>query len=404
MRKKASLLFIIFIVLSFTLFPLRIYSIDCSAGASGGHSVEEWNQITQACQEQYTKYSNEKYDAQNQLQLINTKYDLSIARFRQTEQKIEDTQNEIDILNSRIEGLDTSLNYLSKLLIERIVEGYKKRTVSILFVLFDSNNADDLIGKIKYMKTTQDNNQKVLVQVQEAKLNFEEQKKLRDIKKQELDNLKALLAQQQTDLQNQKRKQNEYITSLNNDLAETQRILNIARQQIAGFKSFVSSTGVGVIGAGGLGNGSDGNYYSQRDERWASRSIGYSNESILNVGCLVTSVAMAAKKNGVGVNPADIAADIGRFFGYTAYMKLPWPGVAGKSYTSLSQSDADQELQNGNYVIAGIRRNSCGSGGDHFVVLTKKDGSNYIMHDPIYGPDKKFSDYYSSFCSFATFK
>ncbi len=407
MRRKIISIIFFFIVGSSFIFLKNAYSVSVECNEQTAYNCASNNncsQVQETCKQQQEKDQNQIYDAQVQLRLINTKYDLAVTQLRQTEQKIESTQKEIDILDSRIVGLDGSLNYLSKLLVERIVEGYKKRSVSLFTILLDSTNADDLVGKIKYMKTAQNNNQKVLVQVQEAKLNFEEQKRLRDEKKNELDNLKILLAQQQIDLQNQKRKKDADIAYYQNNLAETQRILDIAKQQIAGFKSFVSNAGVGIIGANGLGNGSDGNYYSQRDERWASRSIGYSSESILNVGCLVSSVAMASKKYGSGLSPADIASDVSRFFGYTAYMRLPWLGVGGKSYTSLSQSEADQELQDGNYVIAGIRRTSCASGGDHFVVLTKKDGDNYIMHDPIYGPDKKFNDYYSSFCSFAAFK
>lgn len=405
MLKNAFILLLSALFLFFIIPTFKIYSFDCSQESiSGSHTQDEWNQIKEACQQQYNASNNQIYDARAQLRSINSKYDLSVAQVRQTEQKIEDTQKEIEVLNTRIDGLDTSLDYLSKLLVQRIINSYKNNSISIFNLIFDSNNAADLIEKIKYMKIAQNNNQKVLVQVQEAKLNFEEQKKIRDTKKAELDNLKVSLVQQQRDLQYQKQKKDQDIALLSNNLVETQRILDIAQQQIAGFKSFVTSAGVGVIGANQFGNGSDGNYYSQRDERWANRGIGYSSESILNVGCLVTSVAMAAKKFGSGLTPTDVAADVGRFFGNTAYMKLPWPGVGGRSYAGLSQSEADQELQNGNYVIAGIRRTSCSGGGDHFVVLTKNNGGEYIMHDPIYGPDKKFSDHYSSFCSFAAFK
>jgi hypothetical protein len=128
--------------------------------------------------------------------------------------------------------------------------------------------------------------------------------------------------------------------------------------------------------------------------------MGYSSENVLNVGCLITSTAMVAKKYGDGSTPGDLAADANRFYGNTAYVTLPWRSVGGRSYTPVS--NIDQELQNGNYVIVGV--GGCGSGGSHFVVLTKKDGDSYIMHDPIYGPDKKFSDYYSNICSSATFK
>ena len=45
---------------------------------------------------------------------------------KSNEQKITGTGKEINLLGSRIERLDQSLDYLSKQLIQRIVEGYKK--------------------------------------------------------------------------------------------------------------------------------------------------------------------------------------------------------------------------------------------------------------------------------------
>lgn len=49
-------------------------------------------------------------------------------------------------------------------------------------MLFNSGNISQLINDIKYLKTARENNQKLLIQVQQVKLNFEEQKKLREQK------------------------------------------------------------------------------------------------------------------------------------------------------------------------------------------------------------------------------
>jgi len=405
MQKRSVFLFLFMLFLLLTaLFPLKIHSVECDPQAVAKCSGDQCRELETSCNQKATELSQQADTLSSQILYMDTQIYLTGIKIQETQEKIESTTKEIDILGSRIEGLDTSLTYLSKLLLQRVVQGYKQRAVSLFNILFDSDNAYDFISRIKYQKTAQENNQKLLVQVEQTKLNFEEQKKLREQKIQELDMLKTTLDNQKITLNSQKAAKQKLLTDTQNS-EKIYRDLSIqARQQIAGFKSFFSSIGAGIINANQFGNGSDGNYYSQRDERWANRSIGYSNESILNVGCLVTSVAIAAKKLGSSVNPLDIASDVSRFFGNTAYMKLPWPSVGGKSYVSLSQSDANQELQNGNYVIAGIRRNSCASGGDHFVVLTKKDGDNYIMHDPIYGPDQKFYDHYSSFCSFATFR
>jgi len=266
---------------------------------------------------------------------------------------------------------------------------------------------NDLTNKIKYLRSSQNNYQKLLIQVKEAKYSYEEQKVIREQKKQELDQLIISLNNQKVELKKQQALKQKLLADTNNDETTYQSLLTQAQAQLKGFKTFVSSSGSdSTIASNAFGNGSDGAYYSQRDARWANQTIGGSQESILNVGCLVTSVAMFAKKNGQNVSPTEIASDYSRFSGNFAYMKNPWPGVAGKTYVDFygSRANINQELDSGNYVIVGVYKYSCDYGGNHFVLLTKRDGDDYIMHDPIYGPDLKFSSHYSTICSAATFK
>lgn len=326
----------------------------------------------------------------SEIQYIDTQISLIGLQIQQTEQKIISTQKEVDILESRIEGLDTSLTYLSKLLLQRVVDGYKQRSVSIFKLLFDSNNANDFISRIKYQKTVQENNQKLLVQVEQTKLNFEEQKKLREEKKVELDNLKTTLDNQKIDL-------NKEQDAKKNLLTITEAEYNQAQAQLAAFKTFVANTGLGVISAD---SSWPGDYYSQRDSRWASRLIGYSNDDIFHVGCLLTSVAMVLKKNGVNTDPSVIASNSNYFDGNTANMKyrdsISWPN--GLKGYHISPSQVDDELSAGHYVIAGINYGGCRSNSDHFVVLTQKDGNDYKMYDPLYGPNEHFYSRYSQIC------
>jgi len=347
---------------------------------------------------------SQKNTLASQIQYMDTQVYLTELQIEETEGKIIQTQKEIESLTTKIEGLDTSLSYLSKLLINQVIEGYKKRTVSYFALFLDSNNAQDLFNRLQYLKTTQNNNQKTLIQVQRTKLNFEDQKKLREEKKTELAKLSETLAQQKSSLAVQRNSKQKLLADTQNNESVYQKLLTQAEQQLRAFKSFVQGSGVGIISSNQLGSGSDGAYYSQRDERWANKTIGYSSENVLDVGCLLTSISMFAKKTGSNITPLDIASDVNRFYGSTALMSLPWAGVSGKGYVSLSIGDIDGELEQGNPVIVGVMINNCSWGGNHFVLLIKKDGSDYIMHDPVYGPDLKFSTHYGTICSAATFR
>ncbi len=400
--KKYLTVFVLLSLFIATLFARPLFSIDCNPDTSvSGLNENDLKALVDLCSKKVGDLRNQANTLSSQIQYMDTQIYLTGLQIRDTEQKIISTQKEIETLGTRIEGLDSSLNYLSKLLINKIVEGYKQRSVSLFTILLDSISADDLINRIKYLKTARQKNQNLLIQVQETKTNFEEQKTLREEKKVELDQLTQTLNNQQLALNTQKGQKQKLLADTRNDEDTYQRLLSRAQAQLRSFKSFVQSSGADfVIGANAFGNGSDGAYYSQRDERWANHTIGVSSENILSVGCLVTSVSMVAKRYGQNVTPADIASDNDRFYASTAWMSLPWKSVAGRSYNG--GVDVNQELQNGNYVIAGV--GNCANGGSHFVVLTKKDGDDYIMHDPIYGPDIKFSSHYSNICSAATFK
>ncbi len=401
---RKTLIIFFSLLLCFFVIPQQINSsVECTLEAiqSAGQDKNQLIAISNQCQLDQSNTINKISELEKEKQQALYQISITSIQIEETRQKITNTKNEIDVLGTRIQSLDQSLNYLSKSLIVRIVKGYKKRTFSLLDIIFKNNSASDLFGQIKYLKTAQDNNQKLLYTVQETKSNYEEQTKLREEKKKELDDLNNNLLQLEVVLENKKEKYIQDIENQQNQKANIDKTLALAQAQLAGFKSFVSSAGAGIISANQFGTGSDGAYYSQRDERWANQTIGYSSENILNVGCLLTSVSMVAKHYGDNVTPGNIASDQSRFYEYTAYMSLPWKSVAGRSYHG--GVDVDQELANGNYVIVGV--GGCSYGGSHFIVLTKKDGDDYIMNDPIYGPDLKLSTHYSkSFCSTATFK
>ncbi|NMB84208.1 hypothetical protein GYA28_02870 [Candidatus Roizmanbacteria bacterium] len=384
--KKGLLVFFVLVV--FFLYLKPIFADDNSRQQELQRQIEEYSA-------KLTDIRKQKNTLSSQIQYMDTQIYLTQLKIQETEQNIERTQKEIDVLGERIDGLDTSMNYYTKLLLSKVVENYKNKSISFYSAVLDSDTVNDFFNRFKYIKITQQNNQKLLIQVQQTKLNFEEQKKIREQKKIDLDNLMITLDKQKVDLKNQQNAKKNLLAITNNDENIYQNLLSQAQAQLAAFKSFTQTAGGGIIGANGFGSGSDGWYYSQRDARWANSRIGNSGENILDVGCLLTSVAMVLKKYGVDTNPSNIASNSNYFYLNTAFMNYRWnmnPWPNGLNSYNLSVSQIDDEIKNGRPVIVGIR---AGYYGMHFVVLKSIDGSDYIMHDPYYGPDKKFSEHYS---------
>lgn len=401
---KKLVLITLIILTSILVVQTKITSAaDCQLGYSYSNE-EELKQIIASCEQKTKNLQQQVTSLSSQIQYMDTQMYITTLKIQETEQKIATTEKEIETLGSRIEGLDTSLNYLSKLLLERIVEGYKQHSFSVFSMFLDTENANDFLSRLKYMKTAQENNQKLLIQVQEAKLNFEEQKKLREEKKVQLTQLNDTLNEQKNSLNVQKQQKQRLLTDTRNDEATYQRLLTEARTQLSAFSSFAKSSGVyTLVGPDGLGKGSDQNYFSQRDDRWGNKIMGNSSFdcdghpcTVLEAGCLVSSIAMASKKKGRDINPLMIASNPDYFQANTALMKyglLP----NGLRRESIGISEVDGKLDQG-YVIVGINYGSCRTQSDHFVVLTKKEGNDYKMYDPLYGPDINFYSHYSQIC------
>lgn len=235
MIKKIFLLLVVILLINFGLVI---------AQETTNSSQSELEKKIEEYQQKLTEIRQEKNTLSSQIQYMDTQIYLTQLRIEDTEKKVIQTQKEIETLGSRIEGLDSSLNYLTKLLLEKVIEGYKQRSLSIIDYLLNTNNAEDFLAKVKYLKTTQNNNQKIVVQVQQAKINFEEQKKLREEKVAQLDNLKAQLDIHNQELNNQKSAKQRLLAETKNSETIYQRLLEQARAEFAAIQGIIAGAGI----------------------------------------------------------------------------------------------------------------------------------------------------------------
>ncbi len=380
-KKVVFLVLLIAIALLIPFLHVHAQTDNCT-GNFAGKSQDELKAIIATCSEKLNSLKEQKNTLSSQIQYMDTEIYLATLKIQDTEQKIIDTQKEIDLLTSRIGGLDNSLSYLSKLLINRVVNGYKNQSVTVFDIVLNSDNAGELINKLKYYKTIEQNNQKVLIQVQEAKLNDEQQKQLREKKKVELDDLTKSLQAQKSSLDLQKNQKQQLLTETQNDETTYQRLLAQAQAQLAGFTRFVNSQG----GASLLSNQTICNdwgcYYNQRDSQWGSMAINNSEYSLASAGCLISSMSMIYTHYGHrSVNPSTIASNPLNFFSTTALLNFTVvaDGVSTTRVTAAIDSELSQSPPRP--VIAGISYDG-GPIPDHYVVLTSGSSGNYQMNDP----------------------
>lgn len=130
-------------------------------------------------------------------------------------------------------------------------------------------------------------------------------------------------------------------------------------------------------------------YYSQGDPRWGGARIGACNNTIANVGCALTSLAMVFTFYGANHTPGTLNSCMGNhacllYWGSPTISrcsngKVRWGGSKGFSYSALEQEVKQRP------VILEISK-PCGSGRClHFIVVLSGSGTNprnYIVNDP----------------------
>ena len=377
------------IIIFIVLFFLTLFSVSAQDKTDIEKKISEYQTKLQELKQQKNTLSS-------QIQYMDTQIYLTGLQINQTEQQIVSTGKEIDLLGSRIEGLDQSLDYLSKQLIKRIVIGYKKKPLSLFALLLNNKNAYDFLNQVKYLKTAQTNNQKLIYTVQETKTNAEEQKKHREEKKIELDQLTKRLGNQKIALDNQKGQKERFLADTQNDENIYQNLLTQAQAQLAGFGRFVSSQGGSSILSNQTVCDDWGCYYNQRDSQWGGTSLNGTEYTLAGAGCLVTSMAMVYTHFGHrSVNPQSINSNPNNFASYyPAFLKKTI--TADGATSNRISSDIDSELSTGRPVIVGISYDG-GPSPDHFLVLISGSNGNYRMNDPFTpnGHNIPFTDHYS---------
>jgi len=331
----------------------------------------------------------------NQIKILTSQYDLTLLKITQTENSIKSLDKEINNLTIKIDDLDKKLNSLASLYVLQIIQNYKLQKNAPPFAFLFSTSLNNYLERYKYVSSVQTASQNSMINIQTVKSDYDTQKTEKAEKQQEMEALQKTLAAQKTSLDNQKIAKDKLLETTKNDEKKYQQLLAAAQAQLSALRNFSSTAGGSSCLSASPGTGNDGNFYSQRDPRWCKQYIGSSNDTIGEVGCYLSSISMVYKKIGSDISPSAYAANSSNFWSNTAYMLNPSPPL-GYSFKQLSYSAStvDNELKAGRYVIAQMRMNT--GVGMHFIVIISGGNGIYKIHDPWFGSDNNFSDFYTT--------
>ena len=136
-------------------------------------------------------------------------------------------------------------------------------------------------------------------------------------------------------------------------------------------------------------------YYNQGNPSWSNIRVGYSWDTIGEVGCLISDIAMVGKYYGYNLTPADIAENPSNFVGPL----FNWNGMGIFNVVPLGSmfggyvnwSAINTALSQGHPIVVSVGY------GYHYVLLLKQlSNGNYLMNDPALGPNLIFNQHYST--------
>lgn len=336
----------------------------------------------------------------SQISVMDSQIQLTQLRISSTEQQITDLTLNIDTASKKINGIQDSLDNLTKVLLTKVVATYEVGSIQPVQVLLTSGNVGDFLQRLDYLKIAQAHDKKLIYDTVQAKNDYENQKSIYEDEKKQVLALQQQLQSYTDQLNGQKAAKQSLLSQTQGDEATYQKELAQAQAELSSFSHFVTAQG----GASLLSNQTScdgwGCYYNQRDTQWGNVAInGQTGYSMAEYGCLITSIAMVATHDGhKDIVPSDIAASSGDNFAVgTAMLRysISVKGATinrsriGSSYAAVPSTISDP-------VIVGISYDG-GPYPDHFVVLVSGSGGNYMMNDPYTANGKEipFTSHYS---------
>lgn len=233
----------------------------CKDKGSAFEKVSCYSNIVSIC-------ANQRQSMASQIVYLNTKIELTTAKIEGSKEKIIALEEEIAELSEKIEKLETSLTSITNVFIDRIIATYKYGEQSYFDLILTSRRFADFINRYKYIQTVQAHDRKILFQLQNSKVNFEDQKLLREEKKKELDQAKKQLEKEQLTLSVQKKEKELFLDTTRNSESKYRSELAAAKREAEGIQkaaSILSTAGVpkrvsrgetvGIMGSTGFSTG-----------------------------------------------------------------------------------------------------------------------------------------------------
>lgn len=205
-------------------------------------------------QKKLNEIQSQKQTLAQTLNYITTRVQLTQKEIDKTQAEISLLTQQIGILEDKIGILDVNLEKLSAVMINRLQQSYKNIATDPVMMLLTADGLNDFFRRYKYLQVSQEHDRQVIFSLEEARVNYDTQKQIKEDKQAEVETLNEKLVGQKTALDRQQKEKQAALTVTRNDEKRYQEQLAKALAELEAIQSIIAGRGnetqVGAVSEG----------------------------------------------------------------------------------------------------------------------------------------------------------
>ena len=289
MSLKRLFLIVFSVVYLVGLSSVAIYS------QSSEQVLEKKQQEIEELKQKISQLQGEKKTLQSTINYLNSKINLTEIQIDHTEDELDVITKEIDELTNKIVIIDASLEELTQQLLYRVNQTYKRSRINPFYAIVSADTVKQLVSRFKYLQLVEQFNKELVVELETARTDFDQQKTLKEVKQKELDELTEQLESQKKVLGVQEQEKESLLQQTKNDEAKYQDLLAQALAEKAAIENALASsvkvgsvkTGdvIGLVGNSGYPGCSTGKHLHfevRKNDTWVNPTSYLQNKSVLD--------------------------------------------------------------------------------------------------------------------------
>lgn len=178
-----------------------------------------------------------------EISLMDRQIKITTLRISQSEVEIKALKAEIEVLSGKIARLDGSLDALSRILLSRVAETYKRGRLDPVALLFSSKSFSEFITQYRFLQAVQVHDREMLLAMEQTRTSYDEQKQLKERKQADLEKLQKQLESQKKQLDTQVADRKRLLDETKGKEANYQKLLAAAREELEAILGILEGRG-----------------------------------------------------------------------------------------------------------------------------------------------------------------